>query len=148
MSARFHQETLVVGTRSNTSSKGRHAFVDVTDEVARVVSRSGATRSLCTIFIQHTSASLVIQENADPRVLDDLDQWMARVAPESAVYSHDDEGPDDMPGHLRAAITKTSETVPITAGRLGLGTWQAIYLWEHRAGPHQRRLVVTIMGES
>lgn len=148
MSARFHQETLVVGTRSNTSSKGRHAFVDVTDEVARVVSRSGATRGLCTIFIQHTSASLVIQENADPRVLDDLDQWMARVAPESAVYSHDDEGPDDMPAHLKAALLGSSVLIPVTNGRLNLGTWQGIYLCEHRDQGGSRRLVVTAWGDS
>jgi secondary thiamine-phosphate synthase enzyme len=148
MAIRVHQETIVVPTGGTGKSRGRGAFIDVTDAIAAIVSRSGAVRGVVTVFIQHTSASLVIQENADPRVLDDLDQWMRKVAPESDLYSHDDEGPDDMPGHLRAAITKTSETVPIVAGRLGLGTWQAIYLWEHRARPHQRRLVVTIMGES
>jgi secondary thiamine-phosphate synthase enzyme len=79
-------------------------------------------------------------------VLRDLERWMSKLAPESSVYEHDDEGPDDMPGHLRSAVTRTSETIPISGGRLALGTWQALYLWEHRSRPHARRLVVTIMG--
>ena len=101
---------------------------------------------LCTVFLRHTSASLVIQENADPAVLRDLARWMERVAPESPDYEHDDEGPDDMPGHIRSAITRSSESIPITRGRLALGTWQAIYVWGHRRTSHRRELVVHVAG--
>ena len=111
-----------------------------------MVAEAGVTTGLCTVFIRHTSASLVIQENADPAVLRDLGAWMEGVAPESARYEHDDEGPDDMPSHLRSAVTKTSESIPVTAGRLALGTWQALYVWEHRARPHRRELVVHVAG--
>lgn len=135
----FHQRSVEIQTR------GR-GLVDVTGEVAAIVAGAGVTVGLCSIFVQHTSASLLIQENADPSVLRDLERWMAKLAPESSEYEHDDEGPDDMPGHLRSAVTRTSETIPISGGRLALGTWQALYLWEHRSRPHTRRLVVTIMG--
>jgi secondary thiamine-phosphate synthase enzyme len=149
MASKVHQETISIATRSRGgSSPGRHAFVDATDAVGEVVARSGVKSGVVNVFIQHTSASLVIQENADPRVLDDLDAWIRRVAPESTLYSHDDEGPDDMPGHLRAAVTKTHEMIPLKNGQLALGTWQALYVWEHRARPHQRKLVVTVMGDS
>ena len=122
-------------------------LVDVTKRIEAVVAASAVETGLCTVFLQHTSASLVIQENADPAVLRDLEKWMARVAPEDArAYEHDDEGPDDMPGHLRSSVTKTSETIPITKGRLALGTWQALYLWEHRRTPHTRTLVVHVQG--
>ena len=134
-----HQRTLEIATR------GR-GLIDVTREVAAVVAEAGLSVGLCSIFVQHTSASLLIQENADPSVLRDLERWMAKLAPESSVYEHDDEGPDDMPGHLRSAVTRTSEMIPITAGRLALGTWQALYLWEHRSRPHTRRLVITLLG--
>src|SRR5882672_9552136 len=107
-------------------------FYDVTREIARVVAAADVRQGAATVFVQHTSASLVIQENADPAVLRDLEKWMARLAPEAAHYEHDDEGPDDMPGHLRSAITRTSETIPVMGGRLAFGTWQALYLWEHR----------------
>ena len=116
-------------------------------EVSAVVARSRITTGLCTVFVQHTSASLVIQENADPAVLRDLTRFMADLAPESRAWEHDDEGPDDMPAHARSALTKTSEVVPVSAGRLALGTWQALYLWEHRSAPHTRRLVVHVVGE-
>jgi secondary thiamine-phosphate synthase enzyme len=129
-----HQRTLVVAT------PGR-GFVDVTGEVAGVVAESGVTRGLCTVFIRHTSASLVIQENADPAVLRDLARWMERLAPEDADYEHDAEGPDDMPGHLRSAVTRSSESIPVTKGRLALGTWQAVYVWAHR-----REVVVHVAG--
>ena len=135
------QRTLVVAT------PGR-GFVDVTGEVARVVAESGVTTGLCTVFIRHTSASLVIQENADPSVLRDLARWMERLAPEGTGYEHDAEGPDDMPGHLRSAVTRTSESIPVTEGRLGLGTWQAVYVWEHRRAAHRRELVVHVAGTS
>lgn len=139
MSLVVHQRTLEIPTA------GR-GFTDVTRQVAAVVAGSGAAVGTCSLFIQHTSASLVIQENADPAVLRDLARWMEKLAPESAHYEHDAEGPDDMPSHLRSAVTRTAETIPVTLGRLALGTWQAIYLWEHRAARHTRRLVVTVIG--
>ena len=119
----------------------------MTAKVQAVVARSGLKTALCTVFISHTSASLVIQENADPNVLRDLGGWLADLAPESRPWVHDDEGPDDMPAHARSAITKTSETIPVSAGRLALGTWQGLYVWEHRARPHARRLVVHLAGD-
>jgi secondary thiamine-phosphate synthase enzyme len=125
---------------------GGRGFSSVTRQVEEVVARSGLTTALCTVFIQHTSASLVIQENADPNVLRDLGNWLEDLAPESRRWIHDDEGPDDMPAHARSAVTKTSETIPVTAGRLALGTWQGLYVWEHRARPHTRRLVVHLAG--
>ncbi|HEY4014559.1 MAG TPA: secondary thiamine-phosphate synthase enzyme YjbQ [Polyangiaceae bacterium] len=128
------------------STRGR-GFYDVTEKVSRVVADSTVATGLCTVFVRHTSASLVIQENADPAVLRDLARWMERIAPEDPSYEHDDEGPDDMPGHLRASITRSSESVPVTRGVLALGTWQAIYLWEHRASGHARELVVHVVGE-
>jgi secondary thiamine-phosphate synthase enzyme len=99
------------------------------------------------VFLRHTSASLVIQENADPAVLRDLERWLSDVAPESRPWEHDDEGPDDMPAHAKSAITRSSENVPIVRGRLALGTWQAIYVWEHRARGHTRELVVQVLGD-
>jgi secondary thiamine-phosphate synthase enzyme len=136
----LHQETLEVRTRTPGLS-------NVTAEVSAVIARSHITTGLCTVFVQHTSASLVIQENADPAVLRDLARFMADLAPESRAWEHDDEGPDDMPAHARSALTKTSETIPVTAGKLALGVWQGLYLWEHRAAPHTRRLVVHVVGE-
>jgi secondary thiamine-phosphate synthase enzyme len=126
-------------------TRGR-GLVDVTDEVRAVVRAAKIEIGLCSIFIQHTSASLVIQENADPSVLRDLERFADKLAPEDARYEHDAEGPDDMPAHLKSAVTRTNEIVPIVGGELGLGTWQAIYLWEHRRAPHERKLVVTILG--
>jgi secondary thiamine-phosphate synthase enzyme len=136
----LHQETLEVRTRTPGLS-------NVTAEVSAVIARSGISTGLCTVFVQHTSASLVIQENADPAVLRDLTRFMTDLVPESRPWEHDDEGPDDMPAHARSAITKTSESIPVTAGRLALGVWQGLYLWEHRAHPHTRRLVVHVAGE-
>jgi secondary thiamine-phosphate synthase enzyme len=120
---------------------------DITAEVQAGVQRSGVRDGLCTVFVRHTSASLCIQENADPAVLRDLQKFLARIAPEDADYEHDAEGPDDMPAHIRAAITRTCETIPIEAGRLALGTWQALYLWEHRRARHERTLLLTLLGE-
>jgi len=136
----MHQRTLEIRTR------GR-GFVDVTREVAAVVTEARVTTGLCSVFLQHTSASLVVQENADPAVLRDLAQWMERLAPESEAYEHDAEGPDDMPSHLRSAVTRSSEVLPVSGGRLALGTWQALYVWEHRRAGHTRRLIVTVWGE-
>jgi secondary thiamine-phosphate synthase enzyme len=136
----IHQATIEVKT-------GGAGLSDVTRAVSAVVERSGISTGLCTIFVQHTSASLVVQENADPAVLRDLEGWLSDLAPESRAWEHDAEGPDDMPAHARSAVTRTSEVVPVTNGRLALGTWQAIYLFEHRAAAHTRRLVVTVHGE-
>ncbi|HEY6560222.1 MAG TPA: secondary thiamine-phosphate synthase enzyme YjbQ [Polyangiaceae bacterium] len=135
-----HQESLSVRTPG-------HAFVNISAEVERVVQRSGVRVGLCTVFVQHTSASLVIQENADPAVLRDLERWLRDLAPESRSWEHDAEGPDDMPAHARSALTRTSEAIPISAGRLALGTWQGLYLWEHRRRSHERQLVVHVTGE-
>jgi len=137
---KMRQQTVAVAPRG----RGLH---DVTGEVRRAVASSGVQTGICNIFLRHTSASLLIQENADGAVLRDLQRFFDRLAPESADYEHDAEGPDDMPSHLRAAMTRTAETVPISGGELALGTWQAIYLWEHRRAPHQRVLVVTVWGE-
>ena len=136
---KVHQEDVEVPALG----RGLH---DVTGQVRRAVARAGVRTGLCTVFVQHTSASLVVQENADPAVLRDLQRWADRIAPESAEYEHDAEGPDDMPAHIRAAMTRTAETLPIRDGELLLGTWQAIYLWEHRRAPHQRQLVLTVVG--
>ncbi len=122
------------------------ALVDITAAVARVVAASKATTGLCTVFVRHTSASLVIQENADPAVLRDLGRWLAKLAPEGPEWEHDDEGPDDMPAHARSTITRTSEHIPVSSGQLALGVWQGLYLWEHRARPHRRRVIVHVQG--
>ncbi|MCA9598611.1 MAG: secondary thiamine-phosphate synthase enzyme YjbQ [Myxococcales bacterium] len=129
-------------------SSGGQGFSDITREVADVVRRSGVKTGLCTVFVQHTSASLVIQENADPAVLRDLARWMGELAPESRRWEHDAEGADDMPAHARSALTRTSESIPVMDGRLALGTWQGLYLWEHRARRHTRRVVVHVAGEA
>ena len=134
------QETLTIATQG----KG---FVDVSAKVRTVVAATGVRTGLCVVFVQHTSASLVIQENADPAVRRDLEGFASRLAPESFRWEHADEGPDDMPAHVRSSVTRTSETIPIVDGALGLGTWQAIYLWEHRSAPHTRRLIVTVQGD-
>jgi secondary thiamine-phosphate synthase enzyme len=136
---KVHQEIVEIAT------KGRGTY-DVTAQVRKVVAASSVATGLVTVFCRHTSASLVIQENADPSVRRDMETWMASVAPEGAAYEHDAEGPDDMPSHLRAVMTRTSESVPVQHGRLALGTWQAIYLWEHRRHGHTRELVVHVAG--
>ncbi|HXV64519.1 MAG TPA: secondary thiamine-phosphate synthase enzyme YjbQ [Vicinamibacteria bacterium] len=125
-----------------TPGKG---LVDVTAEIASIVDAAQIEEGLCTVFVQHTSASLVIQENADPSAKRDLERFLERLVPENdARYTHTAEGPDDMPAHVKAALTATSLSVPVTAGRLGLGTWQGIYLWEHRRRGGRRRLLVHI----
>jgi secondary thiamine-phosphate synthase enzyme len=125
-------------------------FTDLTARVAGVVAEARIRIGTCSVFVRHTSASITIQENADPAVLRDLQRWIDWVAaerPPFGPWEHDDEGADDMPAHVRTAVTRTSEVIPIVNGRLALGTWQAIYLWEHRARPHHRRIIVTIVGE-
>ena len=123
----------------------RPGLYDVTQQVSEIVSGSGVDEGLATIFIRHTSASLIIQENADPSVLEDLQAWMDRSVPQDAqLYAHRAEGPDDMPAHIRAAITTSSVTIPMMNGRMALGTWQGIFLWEHRNGPKQRHIIVSV----
>lgn len=141
MSFRAVQEELRVATRGQ-------GFVDVTSDVERVVVASGVRTGTATVTVLHTSASLVVQENADPSVRRDLARFLDGLAPEGPNWEHDDEGPDDMPAHAKAAVTKTSEVLPVTSGALRRGTWQALYLWEHRRAPHTRTLVVTVMGEA
>jgi secondary thiamine-phosphate synthase enzyme len=124
------------------------SFVEITAEVAQWVSAQAMTTGLLTLFCQHTSASLLIQENADPDVRKDLEDFFARLAPEGrGLYVHENEGPDDMPAHIRSALTQTQISIPLDAGRMVLGTWQGIYLFEHRSGAHRREIVLSLMGE-
>jgi secondary thiamine-phosphate synthase enzyme len=132
---------LVVETRG----KG---FVDLTAEVEKFVAETRAKQGAVTLFIRHTSASLTIQENADPSVLRDLQTALSRLAPENAGWTHDTEGPDDMPGHVKTMLTSASLQIPVVNGKMLLGTWQAIYLIEHRARPHRREVVVQFIGEA
>src|SRR4028119_1789778 len=120
----------------------------ITPKIEDAVANSGIKTGLCTLFLRHTSASLAIQENADPDVLKDLSNFYAKLVPEDGKsYIHDAEGPDDMPAHIRTALTKTSEQIPIAQGRLLLGTWQGIYVWEHRHHSHYREIVVHVSGD-
>ena len=119
----------------------------ITPKVEAIVAESGVEMGLCTLFLRHTSASLLIQENADPDVLKDLANFLAKLVPESNQYIHNAEGPDDMPAHIRTALTHTSEQIPIAQGQLVLGTWQGIYIWEHRQRSHLREVVVHIEGK-
>jgi secondary thiamine-phosphate synthase enzyme len=121
---------------------------EVTSELADWVARQGIGRGLLTVFIPHTSASLLIQENYSPDVRHDLAQFLARLAPEDpARYRHNDEGPDDMPAHLKSAVTQVQLTIPVSGGKIRLGTWQGVFLLEHRASPHRRQLALTLIGE-
>ena len=122
-------------------------FTDLTDRARRFVSDAGIREGVLTLFIPHTSASLLIQENADPDVLKDLADAFARLAPHNAHYRHTTEGPDDMPGHIRSALTQTSLSIPVADGAPALGTWQAIYLFEHRDSTHRREVVLHLIGE-
>ena len=138
---RTHQATLELRTRGQGLSL-------ITEHVAQVVAESGIQTGLCNVFVKHTSCSLLIQENADPSARHDLETWFNRLAPENDPhYTHTFEGADDMPAHLKAAVTSTSEQIPVAGGRLALGTWQGLYLFEHRYRPHTRRVVVTLIGE-
>jgi len=122
--------------------KGLH---EITREVKAAAAESGVEEGLCTVFLRHTSASLVIQENADPSARRDLEAWLDRLVPEhDPLYTHTAEGPDDMPSHVKAALTATSLSIPIVDGELGLGTWQGIYLWEHRERPGPRQILVHV----
>jgi secondary thiamine-phosphate synthase enzyme len=136
-----HQATLTLRPRG----PGLH---EITDAVARELTRSGLSRGVATVFCQHTSASLVIMENADPTAQRDLEGWLDRLVPaDDPHFRHTLEGPDDMPSHIKMALTRTSETVPFNEGRLLLGTWQGIFLWEHRHASHVRIVTLTFIGE-
>jgi len=128
-------------------SRGR-GLAEITSEVEAVVARAGIDTGICHVFVRHTSASLVIQENADPSARRDLESYFDRIAPENdPEYLHTTEGPDDMPAHLKSALTSTSEQIPVAGGRLCLGTWQGLYLFEHRRRSASRRLIVHVIGE-
>jgi secondary thiamine-phosphate synthase enzyme len=123
----------------------RPGLLDITRKVTEVVAESGVADGLCTVFVPHTSASIVINEGADPAVRRDLEAWLARLVPEGDwLYTHNDEGPDDMPSHLRTMLTGTSVSIPILDGKLALGTWQGIFLWEHRRFRSKRKVVVHV----
>lgn len=137
---RLHDERLQVRT------PGR-GTIDVTEQVQAVVARAGIERGQCTVFVHHTSASLIVCENADPAVHRDLEAFMARLVPDGdRLYTHTAEGPDDMPAHVRSVLTQCSITIPVAKGRADLGTWQGVYLWEHRRAPHHRTITVTVLG--
>lgn len=136
-----HQERFTVPTR------GRGTY-DITDAVERITAAAAITTGLCHVFVHHTSASLMLCENADPTVRHDLETFMAHLAPDGdPMFAHDDEGPDDMPAHVRTLLTGSSLSVPVSDGRVALGTWQGVYLWEHRHAGHRRQVTVTVYGE-
>jgi secondary thiamine-phosphate synthase enzyme len=136
----YHAHELTVSTR------GR-GFLDITPEVQRAVKESGIHQGLCTVFLHHTSASLILCENADPDVRRDLEAFFSRLVKDGdTLFQHDAEGPDDMPAHVRTVLTQNSLSIPIQDGAADLGTWQGIYVWEHRASPHRRRVTVSVLG--
>ena len=135
----------IVSSLLSVQTRGA-GFVDLTADVAKFLREAGAREGAVTLFIRHTSASLTIQENADPSVLADLMTVFGRLAPENAGWRHDTEGPDDMPAHIKTMLTATSLHIPVLSGELALGTWQAIYLIEHRARPHAREIVLQFAG--
>lgn len=137
---------MVVSARWIEETPGR-GTVDITRRAQAAVARAGVDEGLCTVFTHHTSCSLILCENADPAVRRDLEAWAARIAPDGdPTWEHSSEGPDDMSAHIRSIITQPSISIPIRGGRLDLGTWQGLYLWEHRARPHGRQITVTVVG--
>ena len=135
------------GGSLSVRTRGR-GLVDITDDVRRWLDAQSIVTGLVTLFCTHTSASLLIQENASPAVRSDIEAFFERLVPEDAgLYEHDDEGPDDMPAHLRTALTQVHLSIPVVGGRLGLGIWQAIYLFEHRRHPHERRIALHVLGD-
>jgi secondary thiamine-phosphate synthase enzyme len=133
-----YQESFEVATR------GRGTY-DIGRDITRIVAAARVDNGLCHVFVHHTSASLLLCENADPTVRSDLERFLARLVPDGdPLFAHADEGPDDMPAHVRAILTKMDLTLPVTAGRCALGTWQGVYLYEHRSHPHRRRVTVTV----
>jgi secondary thiamine-phosphate synthase enzyme len=138
---------MIIQHRLSVSTRGRGTY-DITADIARHVQESRVTHGLCHCFVQHTSASLILCENADPTVRRDLEQFLARLVPDGDPrFDHRDEGPDDMPAHIRTVLTQTDLTLPISDGRLALGIWQGVYLYEHRTRGHGRRVLLTVMGE-
>src|SRR5688500_16946092 len=136
----FHSETIRVSTH------GRGTY-DITEQLQRIAASSGIASGLCTVFVHHTSASLIISENADPAVRRDLDAFMARLVPDGdALFVHTAEVHDDMPSHVRSVLTQTSLGMPVAGGRCAIGTWQGVNLWEHRHAPHERRVTATLVG--
>ena len=136
----LYQKTLEVSTTPKS-------FLDITNSVQDFVSESGLDNGVCSLFIKHTSASLVIQENYDPSVRQDFETIFSKLVPEDFPYVHSMEGKDDMPAHIRSAITSTSESIPVVNSKLSLGTWQGIYIWEHRDQTHNRKVIVSMVGE-
>ena len=135
-----HSESVTIRTRGRGTQ-------EITGAVREAVAKSGVSAGLCTVFLHHTSASLILCENADPDVRRDLERFFARLAPDGdPLFEHTAEGPDDMPAHVRAILTQNSLTVPVAGARCDLGTWQGIYLWEHRTAPHHRRVTISIVG--
>ena len=129
------------------STRGRGTY-DLSRDVQDIVRQSGVTTGMCQLFIRHTSASLMLCENADPAVLRDMEAFMSRTVPDGdAMFTHTAEGPDDMPAHVRSVLTQSDLSIPISGGRCALGTWQGVFLWEHRYRAHRRRVLVTIQGE-
>lgn len=129
------------------ATRGRGSYL-ITQEIQGAVAEAGIRTGIALVFVHHTSASLMLCENADPEVRADLERFMARLAPDGdPLFRHDDEGPDDMPAHVRTLLTGSSLNLPVTGGRCALGTWQGIYLWEHRTAAHRRRITVTVYGE-
>lgn len=137
---RVHHDQLVVAT------KGKGTY-EISDGVQSTIAKSGIRNGTVTVFIQHTSCSLTMMENAAPAARRDVERFFEELVPEDADYEHDDEGPDDMPSHIRMVLTRTSETIPIVDGEMQLGTWQGVFLFEHRRDPHRRNISVTIIGE-
>jgi len=139
-------EMVQASHRLTVQTRGK-GFTEITRELARWLEMIAGENGLLTVFVCHTSASLIIQENADPNVRRDLLDALEALAPEGRAYAHHEEGPDDMPSHIKMALTRTSESVPVADGRLLLGTWQGIFLWEHRRAAQSRHVVVTVLGE-
>ena len=136
-----------MGNQFTVSSSGKGTY-EITDKIESLVGESRIQNGTVTIFVQHTSCSLIVMENADPTARRDLEEFFDRLVPENADYfEHDSEGADDMPSHIRTVLTRSSETIPIVNGRMQLGTWQGIFLFEHRQAPHRRKIAVTIVGE-
>jgi secondary thiamine-phosphate synthase enzyme len=127
-------------------TKGKGTY-EVTDEIQNAIEKSGVRNGIVTVFVQHTSCSLTMMENAAPAARRDLEKFFEELVPENADYEHDDEGPDDSTSHIRMALTRSSETVPLIEGKMKLGTWQGLFLFEHRRAPHTRRIQITIVGE-
>ena len=133
--------------RTATVKTGGRGTIDITREVEAAVQAAGIESGLCNVFVHHTSASLILCENADPTVRSDLERFLARLVPDGdPLFEHTDEGPDDMPAHVRSVLTQASISIPVAGGRLDLGTWQGIYLWEHRHRGHGRRITINVVG--